>query len=64
MTGYNGSIDYASSLFEVKYWLRKGYKRKLLSETGIHSFQKLIEELTPESSAYISSIGKTLPEFQ
>ena len=45
------------SLFEVKHWLRRAYRRKLLSETEIDSFQKLIEELTPKLSAYISSIG-------
>jgi four helix bundle protein len=46
------------SLFEVKHWLRRAYKRKLLSEAEINSLQKLIEELTPKLSAYIKSIGK------
>ena len=45
------------SLFEVKYWLRRAYKRKLLSETEINILQKLIGELTPKLSAYIKSIG-------
>jgi four helix bundle protein len=45
------------SLFEVKHWLRRAYKRKLLSETEINSLHKLIEELTPKLSAYIKSIG-------
>lgn len=45
------------SLFEVKHWLRRAYKRGLLSEAEIHSFQNLIEELTPKLSAYIKSIG-------
>ena len=45
------------SLFEVKHWLRRAYKRKLLSETEIHLLQKLIGELTPKLSAYIKSIG-------
>jgi len=45
------------SLFEAKHWLRRAYTRKLLSETEIHSLQKLIEELTPKLSAYIKSIG-------
>ncbi|MBW1714599.1 MAG: four helix bundle protein [Deltaproteobacteria bacterium] len=45
------------SLFEVKHWLRRAYRRKLLSQTEITSFQKLIEELTPKLSAYIKSIG-------
>jgi len=46
------------SLFEVKHWLRRAYKRGLLSEAQVTSFRKLIEELTPKLSAYISSIGK------
>jgi four helix bundle protein len=46
------------SLFEVKHWLRRSYKRELLTQTEIVSFQELIEELTPKLSAYISSIGK------
>jgi len=39
------------SLFEVKHWLRRAYKRKLLSETEINSLRKLIEGLTPKLSA-------------
>jgi four helix bundle protein len=46
------------SLFELKHWLRRAYKRNLLTEAEIKSFQKLIEELTPKLSAYINSIGK------
>lgn len=46
------------SLFEVKHWLRRAYKRKLLSETEIIKFQELIKELLPKLSAYINSIGK------
>ncbi len=46
------------SLFELKHWLRRAYKRKLLTETQVASFKGLIEELTPKLSAYISSIGR------
>jgi four helix bundle protein len=46
------------SLFELKHWLRRAYKRKLLFEADINSFQRLIDELTPKLSAYINSIGK------
>ena len=48
------------SLFEVKHWLRRAFKRELLSETEVTSFQKLIQELTPKLSAYINSIGNKL----
>jgi len=46
------------SLFEVKHWLRRAYKRKLLAETNVIKFQELIDELTPKLSAYINSIGR------
>ena len=46
------------SLFEVKHWLRRAFKRNLLTEAEIDSFQALINELTPKLSAYINSIGK------
>ena len=47
------------SLFEVKHWLRRAYRRDLLVETEISKLQELINELTPKLSAYIRSIGKT-----
>ena len=46
------------SLFEVKHWLRRAYKRKLLPEMEVGRFRELIEELTPKLSAYINAIGK------
>jgi four helix bundle protein len=46
------------SLFEVKHWLRRAYKRGLLTESEVASFKKLVDELTPKLSAYINSIGK------
>jgi four helix bundle protein len=46
------------SLFEVKHWLRRAYKRNLLKEEEILKLQELVNELTPKLSAYIRSIGK------
>ena len=46
------------SLFEVKHWLRRAYKRALLTEAEVKSFQELMKELTPKLSAYINSIGR------
>lgn len=46
------------SLFEVKHWLRRAYKRNLLTDTEVVVFRKLLEELTPKLSAYINSIGR------
>lgn len=44
------------SFFEVKHWLRRAYKRKLLSREQIKSSQEIINELTPKLSAYINSL--------
>lgn len=46
------------SLFEVKHWLRRAYKRHLLADKEVKTFQQLIEELTPKLSAYINAICK------
>ncbi len=46
------------SLFEVKHWLKRAYKRKLLTEKEVIKFKELIEELIPKLSAYINSIGR------
>jgi four helix bundle protein len=43
------------SLFEVKHWLRRAYKRNLLSENEIASLKKDIDGLTPKRSSYINS---------
>ena len=45
------------SLFEVKHWLRRAYRRDLLSDDEVSKLQNLINELTPKLSAYIRSIG-------
>jgi four helix bundle protein len=45
------------SLFEVKHWLRRAYRRDLLSDDEVSKLQDLINELTPKLSAYIRSIG-------
>ncbi|MBN1900327.1 four helix bundle protein [Candidatus Sumerlaeota bacterium] len=45
------------SLYEVKHWLRRAYKRNLLSKEETHKFKKIIDELTPRLNAYIKSIG-------
>jgi hypothetical protein len=42
----------------VKHWLRKAYRRELLSEDEVSKLQNLINELTPKLSAYINFIGK------
>lgn len=45
------------SLYETRHWLRRAYKRQLLSEEQVKTLTPLIEELTPKLNAYLRSIG-------
>jgi four helix bundle protein len=53
------------SLNETKHWLRRAYRRKLLSEQTIQKLKPLLDELSPKLNSYLKSIGPapgTLPE--
>ena len=52
------------SLYETRHWLRRAYKRNLLTEDETKGLQELIEELAPRLNAYISSIGKQMTSDQ
>ena len=45
------------SLNETRHWLRRAFRRKLLSERQIKNLTPVIEELTPKLNAYLRSIG-------
>ena len=45
------------SLYETQHWLRRAYKRGLLSESQIKDLVPIITELTPRLNKYLSSIG-------
>jgi len=45
------------SLYETRHWLRRAYKRNLLSTEQVEKLTPLIEELTPTLNAYLRSIG-------
>jgi four helix bundle protein len=45
------------SLYETRHWLRRAFKRKLLSDEQIKFLTPLIEELTPKLNAYLGKIG-------
>ena len=45
------------SLYETQHWLRRAYKRGLLSEKQIGDLVPMVNELTPRLNAYLSSIG-------
>ncbi|MFN2510097.1 MAG: four helix bundle protein [Pyrinomonadaceae bacterium] len=45
------------SFNETQHWLRRAYKRSLLTKRQIDSLKPLIEELAPTLNAYLNSIG-------
>ena len=45
------------SLNETKHWLRRAYRRKLLSEQTIQKLKPLLDELSPKLNNYLKSIG-------
>ena len=45
------------SLQETQHWLRRAYKRNLLSAEQIDELKPLIDQLGPSLNAYLSKIG-------
>lgn len=45
------------SLNETRHWLRRAFKRKLLTGDQIASLTPTIEKLTPKLNAYLKAIG-------
>jgi len=46
------------SLNETQHWLRRAYRRNLLTDDQITSIKPLIDELGPKLNAYLKSIGR------
>ena len=46
------------SLQETQHWLRRAYKRKLLTTADIEKLKAVIARLAPSLNAYLRSIGK------
>ena len=46
------------SLYETRHWLRRAYKRKLLTPEHTGRLVPLMEELAPRLSAYLKSIER------
>jgi four helix bundle protein len=46
------------SLNETKHWLRRAFKRQLLSTKQINKIKPIIDELAPKLNAYLNSIGR------
>lgn len=48
------------SLYETKHWLRRAYKRKLLTEQEVCDLKPLIDEVLPTLNAYFRSLNDTV----
>lgn len=46
------------SLQETQHWLRRAYKRSLLTKEQIDKLKPLIDNLSPMLNAYLNAIGK------
>ena len=47
------------SLNETQHWLRRAYRRHLLTEEQTQQLKRLIDELAPRLNAYLKSIGRS-----
>jgi len=45
------------SLNETQHWLRRAYKRQLLTKAQVEKLKPIIEDLGPSLNAYLNSIG-------
>ena len=55
-------IHYArGSLYETKHWLRRAYRRNLLSQKQIDDLRPMLDELAPRLNAYLRSIRRNNP---
>jgi four helix bundle protein len=45
------------SLYETQHWLRRAYKRSLLSKDQVASLKPIVAELTPKLNAYFRSVN-------
>jgi four helix bundle protein len=52
------------SLNETQHWLRRAYKRTLLSKEQGNNLKPIIDELAPRLNAYLRSIGSSLDDHK
>lgn len=45
------------SLYETRHWLRRAYRRKLLTEADIDHLKTIVANLGPQLNSYLKSIG-------
>lgn len=46
------------SLLESQHWLRRAFRRKLLTAKQTSGLQSMVERLAPKLNAYLNSIGR------
>ena len=49
------------SLYETRHWLRRAFRRNLLSKSEVAKIKPLVDELGPKMNAYLKSIGPHTP---
>jgi four helix bundle protein len=49
------------SLYETRHWLRRAYRRKLLTREQVDRLKTLVANLGPHLNAYLKSIGTSRP---
>jgi four helix bundle protein len=50
------------SLYETQHFLRRAFRRKLLTENDVKKLRPLVDNLAPQLNAYLKSIGPTAAE--
>jgi four helix bundle protein len=48
------------SLYETKHWLRRAFKRNLLTHQDVCDLKPLLDELLPTLNAYVRSLDETI----
>jgi four helix bundle protein len=46
------------SLYETRHWLRRAFRRTLLSEAQVNRIRPLLDELGPKLNAYRNSLKR------
>src|SRR3954447_4986839 len=49
------------SMNETQHWLRRAYRRELLTAAQVEQVKPLVDELAPRLNAYLRSIGSSCP---
>ena len=52
------------SLYETQHWLRRAYKRTLLSNNQVNDLKPIIDELGPRLNAYLRSVSTAASKAQ